>query len=142
MYLQSFAEKLEFYAFFLLDTPDYLINIGVSLLSFFHFSSHCILIPYPTFIDFTGNIHPISLKTEIFMKLINFVIFVVNCYHLMFVKSRPFWIKYGISKPLFQPLWQVIPFKGLDSFVPRFSTPRIKSTYSRSRINNNLISAQ
>ena len=105
MYLQSFAEKLDFYAFFLIDTPDYLINIRVSLLSCFHFSSHYILISCPTFIDFTGNIHPISLKTEIFMNLMNFIIVVVNFYCRMFAKSRPFW------KPLFQPLWQVMPLK-------------------------------
>ena len=42
-------------------TLDYLIIVGVRLLIFQQFSSHYALIPYPTFINFGRNVHPIWL---------------------------------------------------------------------------------
>ena len=42
-------------------TLVYLIDVGVRLLNSRQISSHYALIPYPTFIDFEGNRHPIHL---------------------------------------------------------------------------------
>ena len=44
-----------------LCTLEYLIIVGVRLLIFWQFSSHYALIPYPTFINFGRNVHPIWL---------------------------------------------------------------------------------
>ena len=43
------------------STLEYLINVGVRLLIFWQISSHYVLIPYPTFIDFIKKVHPVSL---------------------------------------------------------------------------------
>ena len=43
------------------STLVYLIDVGVRLLNSWQNSSHYPLIPYPTFINFEGNGHPIQL---------------------------------------------------------------------------------
>ena len=49
-------------------TLDYLIIVGVRLLIFRQFSSHYALIPYPTFINFGRNVHPIWLFHPLFIE--------------------------------------------------------------------------
>ena len=48
------------------STLEYLIDVGVRLLNFWQSSSQYVLIPYPTFINFTDNVHPIRLFCSFF----------------------------------------------------------------------------
>ena len=50
-------------------TLEYLIIVGVRLLIFWQFSSHYALIPYPTFINFAPNVHPIPAKIQFLDKI-------------------------------------------------------------------------
>ena len=45
----------------LYSTLEYLINVGVRLLNFWQISSHYAVVPYPTFINFRGKVHPVQL---------------------------------------------------------------------------------
>ena len=51
------------------NTLDNLIIVGVRLLIFWQFSSHYPLIPYPTFINFAPNVHPIPAKIQFLDKI-------------------------------------------------------------------------
>ena len=56
-------------SFTFLTTLEYLIIVGVRLLIFWQFSSHYALIPYPTFINFAPNVHPIPAKIQFLDKI-------------------------------------------------------------------------